>query len=109
MVRKTHEQFILQMQTINPNIAILSEYEKDNVKINCKCKICGFEWKSSPSNLLRGKGCKQCHYKKLSEIKMKSHEQFIKELSEVNKDIKVLSKYTGRQNKVDCECLIHIS
>ena len=107
MVRKTHEQFILQMQTINPNIAILSEYEKDNVKINCKCKICGFEWESSPSNLLRGKGCKQCHYKKLSEIKMKPHEQFIKELSEVNKDIKVLSKYTGRQNKVDCECLIH--
>lgn len=107
MVRKTHEQFILQMQMINPNITILSKYEKDNVKINCKCKICGFEWKSSPSNLLQGKGCKQCHYKKLSEIKMKSHEQFIKELSEINKDIKVLSKYNGRQNKVDCECLIH--
>ncbi len=107
MVRKTHEQFILQMNEVNKNIEILTEYKKDSVKVKCRCKACGFEWESRPSNLLRGKGCKQCHFKKLSSIKMKPHEQFVKELYEINKDIKVLGKYSGRQNKVDCECLIH--
>lgn len=107
MVRKTHEEFILQMHQKNKDVEILSEYIKDSIKVRCKCKICGFEWESTPSNLLQGKGCKQCHFRKLSLIKMKTHEQFVKELYEVNKDIKVLSKYSGRQNKVNCECLIH--
>lgn len=107
MVRKTHEEFILQMCQKNKNIEILSKYEKDNVKVKCKCKICGFEWESSPSNLLQGKGCKQCHFNKLKNIQMKSHEQFVSELYEINSNIKVLSEYSGARNKVNCECLIH--
>ena len=107
MVRKTHEQFLRQMQELNSNIEILSKYEKDNIKVKCKCKICGFEWSSNPSNLLQGKGCKQCHFNKLSKLKMKSHEDFIKDVYKTNKNIKVLSKYSGVKNKVQCECLIH--
>lgn len=107
MVRKTHEQFISQMNKINNGVEILTKYEKDSTKVLCRCKICGFEWWSVPSNLLQGKGCKQCHFKKLSKIKMKPHEQFVEELYKVNKNIKVLGMYSGRQNKVACECLIH--
>lgn len=107
MVRKTHEQFVSQMNKVNEHIEILTEYQKDCAKVLCRCKICGFEWWSAPSNLLQGKGCKQCHFKKLSKTKMKSHEQFVEELYKVNKDIKVLGKYSGRQNKVNCGCLIH--
>ena len=107
MVRKTHEQFLRQMQNINNNIEILSKYEKDNIKVECKCKVCGFKWSSTPSNLLRGKGCKQCHFNKLSKLKMKPHEDFIKEIYNINKNIKVLSKYSGVKNKVECECLMH--
>ena len=91
VVRKTHEQFVLQMQLINPNIEILTKYEKDGIKVLCRCKICGFEWWVAPGNLLQGKGCKQCHFKKMSETKMKSHEQFVEELYEINKNI--FSKY----------------
>jgi hypothetical protein len=107
MVRKTHEQFISQMRKINENIEILTEYEKDNIKVKCKCKVCDFEWESTPSNLLQGKGCKQCHFNKLKISQTKSHEQFVSELFRINKNIKVLSEYSGAQNKVDCECLIH--
>ena len=67
MVRKTHEQFLFQMQTKNPNIEILTRYEKDSVKVLCRCKICGFEWWSTPSNLLQGKGCKQCHFNNIKK------------------------------------------
>lgn len=107
MVRKTHKQFMQQIQAINSNIEILSKYEKDNIKVKCRCKTCGFEWESQPSNLLQGKGCKQCHFNNMKNARMKSHEQFITELYEINKDIKVLSRYSGAKNKVDCECLIH--
>ena len=96
-----------QMQEINSDIDILSKYEKDNIKVKCRCKICSFEWESRPSNLLQGKGCKQCHFNNMKKIKMKPHEQFIAKLYEINKDIKVLSQYSGVKNKLDCECLIH--
>ena len=39
MVRKTNDQFISQMRTINENIEILTEYEKDNIKVKCKCNV----------------------------------------------------------------------
>lgn len=107
MVRKTHEQFIAQMKAINENIEILTEYEKDNIKVLCRCKVCGFEWWSSPSNLLQRKGCKQCHFNNMKRDRLKPHEQFVSELYKINKNIKVLGGYTGAKNKVDCECLIH--
>lgn len=107
MVRKTHEQFMLQMSKVNENIEILTEYEKDSAKVLCRCKICGFEWWSKPSNLLQGKGCKQCHFNNMKRERMKSHEQFVDELYEINKYIKVLGRYSGAKNKVDCKCLIH--
>lgn len=107
MVRKTHEQFISQMRKVNENIEILTEYEKDNIKVKCKCKLCGFEWDSTPSNLLQGKGCKQCHFNKLKDMQTKSHEQFVSELYKINSNIKVLGIYSGAKNKIDCECAIH--
>lgn len=107
MRRKTHKEFLEQIEKINNNIEILSQYEKDNIKIKCKCKICGNEWMATPSNLLRGKGCKQCHFKKLKELKIKSHEDFIEDVKNKNANIKILSKYNGIKNRVDCKCLIH--
>ena len=107
MVRKTHQEFISQMSKINENIDILTEYEKDNIKVLCRCKMCGFEWWSAPSNLLQCKGCKQCHFNNMKITRRKSHKQFVKELYEINSNINVLSEYVGAKNKVDCECLIH--
>lgn len=107
MVRKTHEQFVEQMKVINKNVEILTKYEKDKIKVLCRCKVCGFEWWASPSNLLQGKGCKQCHFNNMKKDRMKPHEQFVSELYQVNKNIKVLGQYTGAKNKVDCECIIH--
>ena len=91
MIRKNHEQFVLQMQTLSPNIEILTKYEKDSVKVLCRCKTCGFEWWSTPSNLLQGKSCRQCHFKKLGKIKMKSHEQFVEEMDSINSNISFTS------------------
>lgn len=57
---KTHEVFIKELKQINPNIEVLSKYQKSSIKIKCKCKICGHEWEAIPSNLLRKRSCPSC-------------------------------------------------
>jgi len=39
-----------------------------NKKIKCRCKVDGFEWKVTPGNLLSGKGCPKCGYKKSKNL-----------------------------------------
>lgn len=59
--RKTHEQFIEEMNIINPNINILGKYKNTKSHVECECKICGFKWSPNVGNLLHNKsGCPVC-------------------------------------------------
>ena len=107
-IRKlTNEEFLNRMNEINSNIEILSEYKNSKVYMRCKCKIDGYEWDASPGNLLAGKGCKMCHFRYLREIKLKPHEQFIREMYDINSDIEIVGLYNGTSNKIECRCVIH--
>lgn len=57
--RKTANDFIEELKYINDTITT-SEYIRAKDKISVQCKTCGFEWLSTPANLLRGKGCPKC-------------------------------------------------
>lgn len=59
---KAKYSFDKKMRNIHPNIKH-GEYIRSNVKINCECLICGYQWFSAPDNLLRKKyprGCPKC-------------------------------------------------
>ena len=61
--KKTHEEFIKEFYEKNPNaenIEILSNCQGTNKKINCRCKIDGYEWSPTPHSLLSGYGCPEC-------------------------------------------------
>lgn len=105
--RKTHEQFLQQLSKANPNVEALMQYELDSKKIKCKCKICGYEWESTPSSLLQGKGCKQCHFNRMRCDRLKSHKQFIEEMKFINPNITILDAYHGAASKIKCKCNIH--
>lgn len=64
--RKTQEEFVKEMNNINPNIKILGKYINKQTPIKCKCKICGCEWDTSiPTNLLRFRlCCPECLFKR---------------------------------------------
>ena len=32
-------------------------YIKSDIKVGCRCILCGYEWEAFPGNLLKGKGC----------------------------------------------------
>ena len=57
--RKTHKQFIREMEIKNPNIEVLEKYVNAKTKIKCRCKIDGHEWSVKPNNLLYH-GCPKC-------------------------------------------------
>lgn len=56
----THEEFIERMNKINPNIKILSKYQKSDIKVDCLCLIDGNKWSAKPNDLLSNKGCMEC-------------------------------------------------
>lgn len=104
--RKTHEEFINQLNIKNPSIKVLSKYIDAHTKVKCRCKICGCEWEAIPNNLLRDRGCPTCGKIKCAKSKTKTHEQFINELSNINPNITPLERYKNVKTKIKCKCNI---
>ena len=104
--RKTHEEFVEEMKNINPNIEVVGTYIRAKEKILCRCKIDGNEWHAFPNNLLNGQGCPKCWTTTLSELKTKTHEQFIEEMVLKHPNISVLGTYFSNSTKIQCKCKI---
>lgn len=58
--QKTHEQYIEEIKITHPNIEVLEQYIDAKTKILHRCKIDGYEWKTSPDNIIQGRGCPVC-------------------------------------------------
>ena len=104
--KKTHEEFVEEMQTVNPNIKIMSKYDGANKKVRCNCLICGNDWLAKPSPLLHKSGCPICGRKKANKKITKSHEQFVTEVSDKNPNVKIIGRYTNSKSKLKCLCKI---
>ena len=104
---KTHQQFIKELAQVNSDIEVLDTYKKGYTKIKVKCKVDGYEWESTPDNLLQGSGCPICAKITSTQKKTKPHKQFLKELSQINPNIQVLGTYKNGHTKILCKCKIH--
>lgn len=59
---KSHEQFVIELQNVNPDIEVIDTYIGTHKKIKCKCKLDGTIWYGYPSNLLnKSAGCPTCN------------------------------------------------
>ena len=58
--RKSHEQFVVEMATINPDIEILGQYIDVKTKVFVRCRIDGYSWLADPKKLRRGVKCAVC-------------------------------------------------
>ena len=59
-VKKTHEQYVEEVQLINSDIEVIEEYIDAKTSILHKCKIDGYIWFAVPDAVLHGCGCPQC-------------------------------------------------
>ena len=94
----TTEEFKQEMKKINDNIEILGEYIGTDKKIKCKCKIDGYEWETTPHNLLNNHGCPKCAGRN------KTTEEFVDKMKEINNDIEILGEYKTSYTKIKCRC-----
>jgi very-short-patch-repair endonuclease len=60
-VKKTHEEFVKQVKTINPNIKVVGRYIRDSEKIEFECIIDKHRWKTKPTHIIQGHGCPKCN------------------------------------------------
>ena len=104
--RKTHEEFISEMNNVNSNIRILGKYKAHNIKLDCECLVCGNIWDSKPNNLLNGRGCPKCSFVRRSNIRRKTQEQFVEEMKTKNPNIEILGQYINNQTPIRCRCKI---
>lgn len=84
----SQEEFIKKVNEINPYIEIIGEYQRSNIPILCRCKLCGNEWKSRPNNIISGKGCPKCYHSTTSFIQ----EAIFNALSIAAQEKKVLAR-----------------
>jgi len=105
--KKTHEEFIGELKLKNPNIEIIGDYINGKTKILCKCKIDGTQWFIVAGDLIyRNRGCPKCAKEEQKKRQTKTHEQFMMELNEVNKNIEIIGEYKTAKIKILCKCKI---
>ena len=101
-IKLTHEEFLNRMAVKKPNIEILGRYINCKTKVLCKCKVCGYEWKTIPLTLNKEKhGCPSC-----SNVARKTHDSFVEELKDINPNIKIKSNFKNVKADVLCECVV---
>lgn len=104
---KTNERFLFELKEINDNIIPLEEYQGVKNKILVSCKACGCEWQTTPDNLLQNGSCPNCAKIEAHNRQVKSNEQFLKDLSEVNPMLTPLEPYYNDHTKILVKCNIH--
>ncbi len=96
---RSQDDFLAEVEKVNPNIEVLSNYKGINKKIICKCRKCGYEYQTTPQQVLKGKKCRKC-----CGTAKKTNEEFLHELCQKNNTIKALEEYKGANAKIKFEC-----
>lgn len=104
--KRTNNEFRTDVKIVNPDIEIISDFTNTSRHVQVKCKVCDYIWSTTPNHLLSGSGCPNCKAIQLGDRRRLTNEEFLKRLKVKNKNVDVLSKYTGALNKVKCKCKI---
>lgn len=102
VVKKTHEEYVIELGMLHPNIEILGTYNGSRVKIKHRCRIDNCVWDVSPSALIKRKiGCPRC-----SKNERYGHDGYIERLNKTNPNIEVLGEYINAKTPIKHKCKI---
>lgn len=99
---KTHEQYVSELKTINPNIEVLAEYIDSSTPILHRCLIHNYDWLIQPNNALSNKGCPKC-----ANNLLLTQEEYVKTISQDFPYIEVIGTYINAKTAIAHRCLIH--
>lgn len=100
-LKLTHEEYIEKVSKINSNIKVLGVYIDTKTKILHRCEVDNFEWMATPDGILHGRGCPKC-----GGTMNFTHEEYVKKVAEINKNIEVIDKYVNTKTKILHKCKI---
>lgn len=104
--RKKHEDYVAQLALKNPTIEVIETYINSQTPILHHCLIHDVYWKLQPNNALRGDGCEICHKERIGISNARTHEQYVKELENINPDIEIIGQYINARTPVLHRCRI---
>lgn len=105
-LRKSHAQYIEDLNKININIEPIEDYINTDTAILHKCKICGHIWSIKPNHTLSGHGCPMCGFRSSADIRRKTHKKYVEELSGINQNIEVLEEYINSKTSILHKCKV---
>ena len=104
--RKTHNEFVAEMASKNPDIKIEGTYIDSTTSIDVRCLSCGNVWHARPAELSRGKGCPECARVRVAAARQKTPEQFLAEVSEMHPTIEILEPYVRSDIPIKVRCTV---
>ncbi|MDO4759945.1 MAG: zinc-ribbon domain-containing protein [Candidatus Saccharibacteria bacterium] len=105
--RKTNDEFINELHSINSNIIVLNEYKNARSKLHCKCATCGHIWDTDANHLISQKsGCPQCANNHRNDSNKITQEDFEKRVRDKNPTMTVLGKYKDAHSRIKMKCNI---
>ena len=102
---KTHEEYVVDVKTNNPNVEVVEKYIDAKTPILHRCVIHNIEWKTYPDSILKGCGCVECWKEKIGNQTRKNHKDYVNELSLKNPNIIVLDVYIDSNTPILHKCL----
>ena len=104
--KKTHEEYVSEIERINPNVEVLESYINYKTKIKHRCKVDGHQWMTLPANILNGSGCPICRDRLLRDNRIKPHEKYIESIKQLKPNIEVVDQYMGAKTKILHRCKV---
>jgi hypothetical protein len=109
-LRSTHvkgrDDYILELANISPHIKLVGEYINAKTATRHYCTLHQVFWDITPSNALKGQGCKECCKHKQSLSLLKTHEQYVLDLASANPYIEVVENYIDAKTPILHRCLV---
>lgn len=102
----TTEEFKTKVHSVNPAFEILSDYHGLRQNVTRRCALCGDTRQVQARMLLDGRRCTVCAARERAKQRTKTHDQFVRELSVVNANVEVLSRYVNNGTKIKCRCKV---
>lgn len=104
----TFEDVKNRIETAQPNLTVVGEYEGYHKPIEVYCNICKITTIAYVSNFINLTArCKGCVAKKLHEIFALSQEEFENRVTKRYPNVEILGEYLDNQKSIECKCKIH--
>ena len=103
---KNRNDYILELANANPHIKLVGDYINAKIPTQHYCELHKVFWNISPSNALKGRGCKECCRQKQSLSLLKTHAQYVLDLANANPNIEVVENYIDAKTPILHRCLI---